>query len=119
MTEITSHITASSFAEALLIQTMDEQGPGGANHVYHITQPNGDITEVNFQKGGIKEVGVNGITNEALLAVVMHRLQCFNDGPFPSRENSLALTKCQEAMHWLHARTRDRQSRGVEGIQAE
>lgn len=109
------------------IWRIDNRGPGGAFHKYHITTPIGvpmdkdvkDLLEINFQTGGIQEVGVNGVTNEALLAVVIDRLQCFNDGPFPSRENAIALTKCQEALMWLQKRTQDRQKRGVEGKQVE
>lgn len=70
---------------------------------------------VNFQKGPPSENGVNGCTNESLLAIVIDRLQCFATGPFPSRETSLALTKCEEALLWLQHRTRNRQERGVEG----
>lgn len=70
-----------------------------------------------FQMGPIKEAGVNGITNEALLAILVHRLQFLN-GKFPCRENSLAITKLQEAQMWLEHRTKDRQQRGVEGTHA-
>lgn len=69
---------------------------------------------LDFQRGPVKEAGVNGATNEALLAILVHRLQYLN-GKFPCRENSLAITKLQEAQMWLNARTADRQARGVEG----
>jgi len=72
-------------------------------------------TELSFQTGPVKEAGVNGISNEALLAVLIDRLQCFQRGPQRCRENSIALTKLEEAMHWLAARSRDREARGVEG----
>ena len=36
-------------------------------------------------------------------------------GDFACRENALALTKVEEALHWLNHRTADRQRRGVEG----
>jgi hypothetical protein len=101
---------------------MDEPGPGGASHEYLVqpmTQdhPLGAINPftVRFQKGPIKENGVNGASNEALLAIVEHRLKCFQAGQFACRENALALTHLQEAMHWLHHRTNERLQRGVEG----
>ena len=71
-------------------------------------------TNLNFQNGGVKEAGVNGLTNEALLAVLVHRIGFLNKR-FPCRENSLAITKLEEALHWLEARTKARVARGVEG----
>jgi hypothetical protein len=52
---------------------------------------------------------------EDLLQICRHRLQCFQDGNFACREHALALTKIEEALHWLKHRTADRQRRGVEG----
>jgi hypothetical protein len=48
--------------------------------------------------------------------ICIDRLRSFQSGDFKCRENALALTKLEEALHWLNHRTRDRQSRGVEGI---
>lgn len=104
------------------VNVMDEPGPGGAPHHYRVEpiaqdHPQGAINtaDIRFQKGGIADSGVNGVSNEALLAVVIDRLQCFQKGPFACRENALALTKLEEGMHWLHHRTRERLARGVEG----
>jgi hypothetical protein len=47
------------------------------------------------------------------------RLQSFQSGDFACRENALALTKLEEALHWLDHRTKDRQRRGVEGTSKE
>jgi hypothetical protein len=63
----------------------------------------------------VQEAGVNGISNEALLAIVEDRLLGFQAGPYSCRENAVALTKVQEAMMWLQKRTLDRVKRGVEG----
>lgn len=115
--------------DKLGIAVTDEPGAGGANHRYEISgfdafsnpsfgvtdcQPATDIT-LFFQNGPINEVGVNGITQEVLLAIVADRLRSFQAGKFACRENALALTKIEEAMHWLHARTLNRMQRGVEG----
>ena len=100
--------------EALTITVCDDVGPGNAHHVYRI-DGYGGTCHISFQNGAIGEVGVNGITNEALLAVVADRLRCFQTGPYSCRENALALTKIEEAMQWLHHRTRVRMQRGVEG----
>lgn len=37
----------------------------------------------------------------------------------PCRENSIAITKIEEALMWLDARARDRQARGVAGTKEE
>ena len=93
-----------------------EPGAGGANHAYVVEFPDGKLDIlIQFQKGPIPEAGVNGLTQEVLLAICIDRLQCFQKGPFACRENALALTKLEEAQHWLHHRTRARMARGVEG----
>ena len=74
-----------------------------------------ELCNIQFQKGPIQEAGVNGISNEALMAIVKHRLQGFQSGNYACRENAVALTKLQESMMWLQKRTRDRMARGVEG----
>ena len=56
----------------------------------------------------------NGTTVEEMLRVSIERLQDLN-GRFSCRENSIALTKMQEALMWLNERTREREKRGVEG----
>lgn len=71
--------------------------------------------DLKFHEGPEKEGVVNGITNEALLAIVIDRLECFQRGAYRCRQNALALTKLEEAMHWLGARSADRERRGVEG----
>lgn len=57
---------------------------------------------------------VNGTTLEEMLRISIEHLSQLND-KFPCRENSLAITKMQEARMWLNERTRDRRERGVEG----
>ena len=115
MRPITYHI-ANPTNDRLNIFADDNTGSGGANHAYTIqNEENGEMWPLRFQDGPINEVGVNGITQEALLAIIIDRLRSFQAGPFSCRENALALTKCEEAMHWLHHRTRDRVERGVEG----
>lgn len=130
MRELTDHIVSGDQAVQLKIEVTDEPGAGGANHRYEIT---GFDTEGNpsnavngykasysrelvlFQNGPIKEAGVNGVTQEALLAIVIDRLRSFQAGPFACRENAIALTKTEEALMWLQRRTIARIKRGVEG----
>lgn len=94
----------------------DGSGKDVEGHLYHVTAGTSNLS-IHFQQGPVKEAGVNGPTNEALLAVLIHRLQYLNS-KFPCRENSLAITKIEEAAHWLEARTKDRLNRGVEGQNA-
>jgi hypothetical protein len=67
-----------------------------------------------LQNGPIKEVGVNGCQVDTLIHAAKTIIQGLNN-KFPCRENSLAITKLEEAIHWLDARTKNRQDRGVEG----
>jgi hypothetical protein len=123
MRELTSH-RVNGLNEALTIAVVDEPGSGNACHLYDIQwrqlSKDGTTTSpaaccISFQNGPIAEAGVNGISNEVLLAIVEDRLLGFQSGRYACRENAIALTKLQEAMMWLQKRTRDRVARGVEG----
>jgi|ERR1700730_4324707 len=114
MREITSH-KVNPANDQLTIAVLDEPGAGGANHEYLIEAPKGLTCRISFQNGPIAEAGVNGVTQEALIAIVMDRLQSFQKGQYACRENALALTKIEEAQHWLFSRTLARMQRGVEG----
>ena len=107
MREITSH-KVNGLNEALTINVMDEPGQGGACHVYDILTPEGcpGNTTIRFQNGPIQEVGVNGPSNEALLAVVRDRLECFQRGPYVCETNAHALNYVISAMDLLASRTR-------------
>ena len=89
-----------------------------ANHVYQVVRVEdltGVLTVVTFQKGPIKENGVNGCCNEDLIAMVIDRLNSFQESEYKCRENALVVTKLEEALHWLNHRTAKRVARGVEG----
>lgn len=105
--------------DVLTITVLDEPGSGGGNHAYMVSGSGiGDAIApltIQFQDGPISEVGVNGITNEVLLAIVADRLRGFQSGPFASRHNALALTAIEEAQNWLNRRTLERMRGGVEG----
>lgn len=118
MREIKDH-QINELNERLKIVVTDGPGPGGANHDYDIQlvldQTATMTWDIHFQKGTVKEAGFNGLTNEALIAVVIDRCRGFQSGEFANRETALALTKLEEALMWLQKRTRDRIARGVEG----
>lgn len=114
--EVHSH-KVNGLNEKLKVNVLDEPGPGNACHDYQIRVDGKPEVrcDIIFQNGPIEEKGINGISNETLLAVVEDRLQGFQSGDYACIENAEALTKVQEAMMWLHKRTRDRVARGVEG----
>lgn len=130
MRELTAHIVEGDSANhQLKIEVLDEPGQGGACHLYRIsgfnsgTNPASEIlggvvrTDVcrMFQNGPIKEFGVNGTTHEAELAILIDRLECFQNGPYASSDNEFALMGLRNALFHLQARTRARMARGVEG----
>lgn len=127
MHELTEH-KVNPVNDRLRIVVADEPGAGGAHHRYDIrgydesanpsTPEHDEIipgVTILFQNGTIPEAGVNGVTHEALLAVVADRLRSFQAGPYSCKENACALTHIEEALHWLHSRTIKRMQRGVEG----
>lgn len=73
--------------------------------------------DLRFQNGNPAE-SINGISNEALLAIVLDRLEGFQAGPYPCRQNEAALAGIRFAMLALHDRARDRGARDVEGTSA-
>jgi len=142
--EITTH-KLNGLNEVITI-TAGDPGSGGAPYRYDIVGTKGSLTvggitavfgaNLRFQNGPIKAPeDANGITNEALLAVLIDRMRSFQHplvntpdgkvvhdfkqrGVYACRENAIALTHLEEAMMWLQARTRERLSRGVEGSHA-
>ena len=118
MREIKSHQFDAQDTSVRLFATGDP-GPGGAPLSYTLStslnKNTQEIAKLRFQNGPVKDNAANGLTDEALIAVVIDRLQQFQKGPCSCRENALAITKLEEAQHWLHHRTRDRKARGVEG----
>ena len=126
MRTLTDH-KINGLNESLSITLLDEPGQGGANHQYQISWKDPtDSTGISkrallipFQDGPLGETGPNGVSGEALLAIVADRLRSFQAGPFSCRENAVALTYLETAMMWLQKRTRDRMTRGVEGTNAK
>lgn len=72
------------------------------------------IVSFTVQSDPISEVGVNGVQALDLLKYCKYLFESLNEA-FPCRENSLTLTKIEEAIHWQDARTKDRLKRKVEG----
>lgn len=92
---------------------LDEQGrPAGGS----VT---GVGLEIQWQAGplgrGDERIEPNGTFVETVLRAALQRIEHYNEGQFRCRENSLAATKIEEALHWLNARTNRRESADVEG----
>lgn len=116
MREITEH-KINPANDTLRLTVLDEPGHGGACHEYEISHEGMGSVRISFQNGPIAEDGngVNGLTHEVLLAIIADRLRGFQSGPYSCKANSCALTKIEEAQHWLQQRTLERMRRGVEG----
>ena len=115
MRDITEHQNPEIWVDA------DEPHPdNGASHKYDFSyHPHNEsfreVQSIRFQRGPVKDNGINGITNEVLLAILIDRYRGLQSGKYPCRENAITLTKLEEALMWQHKRTADRKTRGVEG----
>jgi len=123
MRKITSHHVKDQAGELEIVVT-DDKASGGANSHYQVidvskqnTAPDADtvIAEIQFQNGPIPTAGVNGVTNEVLISIVIDRLESFQDGKLANRYNNAALHSLHSALASLKQRTVDRMERGVEG----
>lgn len=79
-------------------------------------QTHGETSSVKFtiQSGPIKEFGVNGIQIDDVIIWAKEKIEGFNSA-FPCRENSMIVTKLDEALLWSVKRKLDREKRSVEG----
>lgn len=89
---------------------------GAASHYYELRMGEEVVASIQFQHGPRNEAGSTpGVTENALLAVILDRLRCFNEGPYRCRENSVGITKVEEAMMWSTHRAMTRHRQGVLG----
>lgn len=114
MRELTGH-KVNPANDQIEVTVRDAPGDGGACHDYQIKLPDGSGVRLGFQNGPIGVVGVNGITQEALIAILVDRLEGFQSGQFANDYNQRALDHLKSAQAELLARTTERMSRGVEG----
>lgn len=120
MRSIDTHHDGFGLNDRIMV-TADARDPnaGNASHTYEAIIYDDDIgnpaaigrhvATIQYQHGPRHEEGSTpGITDEALLAIVLDRYRGFQSGPFACRENAIVITKLEEAMHWMHARARAR-----------
>lgn len=105
MKAITAHQINELNEQITIVADDRDAGNGNASHNYDVHFADRKIA-IPFQHGVVKAV---------LLAIVIDRLQGFQEGAFSCRENAVALTHLETALMWLQKRTRDRVVRGVEG----
>ena len=94
---------------------LDDQGrpAGGFVHATGL--------EIAWQNGPLREQGTdepdapNGAFVETVIAAAIQRIEHYQETQFRCRENALAITKLEEALHWLNARTARREADGTEG----
>lgn len=60
----------------------------------------------------------NGAFVESVIQAALDRLEYYQGSKFKCRENALAITKLEEALHWLESRTQKREAQKVEGTHA-
>lgn len=84
------------------------------NHFVYVRHDKNSIS-FTLQNGPVKENGVNGCQVDTLIEAAKMIIEGLNK-EFPCRENSLAITKLEEALLWLGKRKADREKRGVEGL---
>ena len=115
MRQITTHHDGHGLNESIEI-TADGPGPGGASHLYTFTMGGLSVAEVQFQNGprNLPE-SEQGVTEGAILAMVIDRLKSFQEGEYKSRENAIALTHLETAVLWMKERTNARARRNVLG----
>lgn len=109
---------AGALNDAIGVYALDGEDAGGATQEYKVRavgQLGNPDLHLCFQTAPFPEVGVDGLTNEVLLAIVLDRLIGFQGGPFPCPENDRALAALTRALAWLHKRSQDRFAAGVEG----
>ncbi len=74
---------------------------------------------ISWQRGplgtGVDRVEPNGAFVETLIEAVIDRIEFYQRSKFASDYNALALAHLYQALESLNARTKSRESRGVEG----
>mgnify|MGYP001588603520 CR=1 FL=1 len=71
--------------------------------------------DIRWQDGPLANGEWNGALVDDVLWAAQQRLEAYQDTELRCRENAIAITKIEEARHWLQARQLDRTKRGVQG----
>jgi hypothetical protein len=102
-----------------MLQEITVKNDSDANGNPHGGTVTGRGIDITWQKGPLAVSGErlepNGAFVEGVIAAAVSRLEFYQESQFKCRENALAITHLQEALHWLQHRTAGREARGVEG----
>lgn len=103
-----------------IVTCIDNPGVGGGCHQYLINNSSKNLGIIQFQKGPRNDPNAtSGVLDSDLLEIVRDRLSGFQDGPYASRENDVALVHIEEALMWMARRVEDRLERQVLGYYKE
>lgn len=123
---ITTHHDGHGLNEAITISA-DERDPGrgGASYTYRADMEvkGKDSLEfvgfVNFQRGPRHvETSKPGVTEAVLYAILLDRLEAFQEGPYPHPENERQIEYLRECLASTKRRADERAARGVLGTNA-
>ena len=89
------------------LQAIPFENGSYANDPFVVISNNDSIT-FKFQTGSIKNNGVNGCHIDRLVQFAKHYLEVYNAGSGRCRENSNAILKLTEALHWLNQRVAEK-----------
>jgi hypothetical protein len=97
--------------EKIVLVRVGERGPGGAFNRFDYAAFDGVDPKpsiqgiIQFQDGDPAVVGVNGVTMEVLLSVIVDRLKDYEAGPFACEENHRAISLLDRALSNMKKRS--------------
>ena len=109
----------------VMLNDEDDHGDDGVSRCYYRVETAlaeskegffEDSVTIDFQAGLVAEEGINGIQDEGLLAVLIHRYEQFQEGPLACVQNEATLKFLRLAHWWMEERKSDRIARGVAGM---
>lgn len=75
--------------------------------------------QIDWQNGPLgrdgERIPPNGAFVESVIYAALQRIEEYQKTKFNCRENAIAITKLEEALHWLNARTNRREVAKTEG----
>lgn len=89
--------------------TSDDVLPG---HKYQISNGESWLDTIEFQRGAIAENGVNGVTSEVLIEILIHRTNALN-AQLPCPENEKVVSALLSALDALEERRKNNRGRTI------
>jgi len=123
MRKLLTHHDGYGLNESIRI-IADDRDQSGASHHYVLTIGGASefdtdsrlVGEIQFQQGPRNVAGsIPGVTEAAILAVLIDRLEGFQAGPYACWENAEQLSLLRQALAMTRARADARAARGVLG----